>query len=137
MTNAPLSASVTRKVATGGTLVSKETQMESIQITDQQSASVAASPSTRVSLEEIEANILAEYNFLAGSAIKDCVYPSPLDLMTICIIVCRNGFTVIGKSAPADEANFNAELGAKFAREDAIRQLWPLMGYALRERLRK
>ena len=29
----------------------------------------------------------------------------------------------------------NAELGAKFAKEDAVRQLWPLMGFALRDRL--
>jgi hypothetical protein len=49
----------------------------------------------------------------------------------------RNGFTVIGKSAPASAANFNAELGKKLAYEDAIRQLWPLMGFSLRDRLHR
>lgn len=31
--------------------------------------------------------------------------------------------------------NYNEALGQKFAYEDCIRQLWPLMGYALRDRL--
>jgi hypothetical protein len=44
---------------------------------------------------------------------------------------------VIGKSAPASPENFNAELGKKFAYEDAVRQLWPLMGFALRDRLER
>ena len=47
----------------------------------------------------------------------------------------RNGFTVIGKSAPASPENFDAAKGKLFAYEDAIKQLWPLEGYALRERL--
>ena len=55
--------------------------------------------------------------------------------LTVCLIILRNGFCVIGKSAPADPNNFNVELGRKFAREDAIRQIWPLMGYAKREEL--
>lgn len=44
---------------------------------------------------------------------------------------------VIGKAAPASPENFSAEPGRKFAYEDAIRRLWPLMGYALKERLTK
>jgi hypothetical protein len=37
--------------------------------------------------------------------------------------------------ARASPENFNADLGRKFAYEDAVRQLWPLMGYALRDKL--
>lgn len=58
-----------------------------------------------------------------------------LRLLSICLLVMRNGFTIVGKSAPASAANFDPELGRKFAYEDAVRQLWPLMGYALRDRL--
>ena len=47
----------------------------------------------------------------------------------------RNGFVVIGKSAPAAPKNFDAEKGRTFAYEDAVRQLWPLMGFALRDKL--
>jgi hypothetical protein len=58
-----------------------------------------------------------------------------LEVLTICILQVRNGFTVIGKAAPADPGNFDADLGKKFAYEDAVRQLWPLYGFALREEL--
>src|SRR3546814_10183179 len=58
-----------------------------------------------------------------------------LDKMTLCSLVLQNGFAVIGKSAPASPENFDAEKGRLFAYEDAIKQLWPLEGYALRERL--
>ena len=60
---------------------------------------------------------------------------SSLEILSLCVLVVKNGFTVIGKSAPASADNFNADLGRKLAYEDAIRQLWPFMGFALRERL--
>lgn len=56
-------------------------------------------------------------------------------IMTIAVVSLENGYILVGKSASADPDNFNAELGQKFAREDAMRQMWPLEGYALRERL--
>ncbi|MDD7936736.1 Gp49 family protein [Actinomycetospora straminea] len=59
----------------------------------------------------------------------------PLDLLTICIVTTRTGFTVVGKSAPASPENFNEELGQKLAYEDALRQLWPFEGYRLRVEL--
>lgn len=55
--------------------------------------------------------------------------------MTIAIAKMANGFVLIGKSAPADPANYNAELGQKFALEDVIRQAWAFEGYLLREKL--
>ncbi len=44
----------------------------------------------------------------------------------------QNGFTIIGKSAPASPENYDADLGKRLAYEDAVRQAWPLEGYALR-----
>ena len=106
----------------------------SLQQTDQEAAAVAVAP--RVKLSDIEAAIGAEYSFTADKITADGVSEHPgLAVLTLCIIVMRNGFTVIGKSAPASPENFNADLGRKFAREDAIRQLWPLMGFALRDKL--
>lgn len=58
-----------------------------------------------------------------------------LKILSICIVVMSNGFTVVGKSAPASPENFNAEFGRELAYKDCIRQLWPLMGFALRDRL--
>ena len=62
------------------------------------------------------------------------VLPS-LGLLTFCVIVLRNGFTVTGESACASPENFDAELGRKIARQNAVQKIWPLMGYALKERL--
>ena len=61
--------------------------------------------------------------------------PEPLKLLTFCVIVLRNGFTVTGESACASPENFDAELGRKIARQNAVSKVWPLMGYALKERL--
>lgn len=58
-----------------------------------------------------------------------------LGCLTLCVLVLRNGFTVVGKSACASPENFNAELGGKIAREDAKRQIWALEGYQLRSML--
>jgi len=59
----------------------------------------------------------------------------PLKLLTLCVLILRNGFTVVGTSAPASAENFDAELGRKIARSKAVEQLWPLLGYCLREQL--
>lgn len=39
------------------------------------------------------------------------------------------GFTVLGRGACIDPANFDLEIGRKVAREDAVNQLWKLEGY--------
>lgn len=58
-----------------------------------------------------------------------------LGLLTFCVLVLRNGFTVTGESACASPENFDAEIGRKIARANAEHKIWPLMGYALKERL--
>ncbi len=95
--------------------------MNSLEITDAQSAAVAVAP--RVTLESMEAKIETEQ------------YTVIDNILTLCIIKMRNGFYVVGESAPASPANFNADLGRKFARENAVRKLWGFEGYALREKL--
>lgn len=115
----------------------------SIEQSDAEAAAVAVAP--RVSLADIEAAIAGEYymtgdHFIAGhlgpgmdaNTKRDAELARPL---TICLMVMKNGYTVIGKSAPVSPANFNVALGRKFAREDCIRQLWPLLGYHLRSQL--
>lgn len=101
----------------------------SLENTEAECAENAIAP--RVSLADIEGKVDACYQFTADTIGE---HPS-LRLLSICVLVMRNGFTIIGKSAPASAENFNEELGRKLAYEDAIRQAWPLEGYALRERL--
>ena len=58
-----------------------------------------------------------------------------LSMLTFCVLVLRNGFTVTGESACASPENFDAELGRKIARQNAVDKIWPLMGYELRTKL--
>lgn len=110
-----------------------------LQDTDDAAKAVQKTPN-RVALSEIESKI-ERTRYMTGSEI-DAWLGGPaspnqnnFDVMTVCFITVSNGFTVIGKSAPADPGNFDADLGKKFAYEDAVRQLWPLYGFALREKL--
>lgn len=94
----------------------------------------------RVRPEDIEANIATEHYFTAMDGVigsQLTVLPSyqPLELLTFCVIVLRNGFTVTGESACASPENFDAEIGRKIARQNAVQKIWPLMGYELKERL--
>lgn len=109
--------------------------MDSLKASDAEAGLHAIAP--RVELTDIEAAIVARYDFPAAKAVgaMGSPYHDSLDVLSICILVMRNGFTVIGHSAPASPENFNAGFGQKLAYENAIRQLWPLMGFALRDRL--
>lgn len=98
--------------------------MDGLKQGDAEAAAVAQTPN-RVTLEAMQAKVATvEYH-----------NPALSPEMTVAFVKLTNGYVLIGKSAPADAANFNAELGRKFAVEDAIRQMWPLEGYMLRERL--
>lgn len=109
----------------------------------------------RVTIDDIDAAIRQEIYFtadegelgaLVARAAKESeegiahvkapeVITGPLTLLTLCVLVLKNGFTVVGKSAVASPENFDAEIGRKVARADAVNQCWPLLGYALKERL--
>ena len=59
----------------------------------------------------------------------------PESQLTVCCLTLENGFTVIGESACASPENFNAELGAKIARDNAEKKIWVLEGYLLKQQL--
>jgi len=97
----------------------------------------------RVTPADIEANIVHSYCFTAlqgamypdGQGEREPVAAQALGLLTFCVLVLRNGFTVTGESACASPENFDAEIGRRIARSNAVQKIWPLMGYALKERL--
>lgn len=96
----------------------------SLEVTDRESQAVQKTPN-RVSLDYIKSRIKnVEY-----------IHPESLPTMTIAVVHYENGFVFVGKAAPADPDNFYSELGQKFAYEDAVREIWPAEGFALRERL--
>lgn len=89
----------------------------------------------RVTPDDIEANIVGEYFFTAADATAGSPQFDQLRLLTFCVLVLRNGFTVTGESACASPENFDAELGRKIARQNAVQKVWSLMGYELRTKL--
>lgn len=93
----------------------------------------------RITMEDIEANIVAEYYANGAGAFSNNTMPvghyTALNMLTLCVLVLRNGFTVTGESACVSLENFNPQIGRKIAREKAIEKIWPLMGYALKNQL--
>jgi Phage protein (N4 Gp49/phage Sf6 gene 66) family len=79
----------------------------------------------RITPDHIDATIASEdYHVFPGSQ------------LTVCCLTLSNGFTVMGESACASPANFNAELGRKIARGHARDKIWALEGYLLKEKLK-
>lgn len=100
----------------------------------------------RITPADLQANIASAHYFTAGDGYAGAASlaveeggtitpPDQLDLLTFCVLILRNGFTVTGESACASPENFDAEIGRKIARQNAEQKIWPLMGYELKERL--
>jgi hypothetical protein len=76
----------------------------------------------RVTPEAIAARIAScEFLRLPGTSV------------TICHVTLDNGYSVRGESACVDPANYDQALSERYAREDAERKLWPLLGFLLAE----
>lgn len=112
---------------------------------EQKIQAAGANVAPRITPDNIEANIDSEHYFTAadGATSSAAVHsegwaaasPACLSLLTFCVLVLKNGFTVTGESACASPENFNAEIGRKIARQNAVAKIWPLMGYELRSKL--
>lgn len=106
----------------------------------------------RVTPDAVEANIAGVHYFRASQAVQAVLYDqsgcgqvepeqlsgehkAALGLLTFCVIVLDNGFTVTGESACASPENFDPEIGRKIAYDNARAKIWPLMGYHLKQKL--
>ena len=104
----------------------------------------------RVTQQRINDVIASEHYFTAAEGVlgmlaADGVPPTPyekanaapatLRLLTFCVLVLNNGFTVTGESACASPENFDAQIGRDLARQNARQKIWALEGYLLKERL--
>lgn len=105
----------------------------------------------RITPADIEANIVSEHYFTAEQGRVGALYASlpdksevrfgavpasPLALITFCVLILQNGHRIVGvNEGPVSTANFDANIGRKLARQNALDQVWPLMGYALRNEL--
>lgn len=101
----------------------------------------------RVTPADIEAEIAEELFFTAADGVigkayrrdgveaAEVAHNSPAQLLTFAVLILRNGFTVTGESACASPENFDAEIGRKIARQNAVAKVWPLLGFRLRDKL--
>lgn len=78
----------------------------------------------RLTPEHIDAQILTEQ-----------FYVFPGTSLTVCALTLKNGFHVVGESAPASPENFDEAIGRKIARDHARNKIWALEGYLLRTTL--
>lgn len=118
-----------------------------------QTAQDAAPGSRRVTLDHIKAQVKACYFMRLADGLETGGHKlespdvigvvwetgerAPLELTTLCVLVLKNGYTIIGKSACADPKLYNQAVGEKVALDDALAQIWPLEGYVLRNELAK
>ena len=94
----------------------------------------------RITPAHIESVIEGEHYFTAaqgviGSGGEVMSDDDSLRCLTFCVLTLKNGFTVTGESACASPENFNAEIGRKIARENAVNKIWLLEGYLLKDKL--
>lgn len=128
-------------------------------MTIEQEIEQRASKAPRVTPADIEAEIASEHYFTAadgvvgtaandwrndstealassvGRTIERAAMTPSLALLTFCVLVLRNGFTVTGESACASPESFDADIGRKVARAAAVAKVWPLLGFRLRDAL--
>lgn len=101
----------------------------------------------RVTPADIEANIASEHYFTAdegvyghevlnGESVSTPEPNGPLGHVTICVLITKNGTKLVGANeGPVSPGNFDAAMGKCMARQKAIDQLWPMLGYELRTKL--
>lgn len=78
----------------------------------------------RVTMDMVNAQIVGEtYTVL------------PSGRVTVCELTLANGFTVRGESAVVFIENNVPQIGREIARENAVNQIWPLLGFRLRDEL--
>ena len=104
----------------------------------------------RITPDHVENCISSEYYFTASEGVTGALreqaeakgwtyngtsFHSSLNLLTFCVLALKNGFTVTGESACASPENFDADIGRKIARENAVEKIWLLEGYLLKQHL--
>ena len=78
----------------------------------------------RITLDHVESVIVnTQYHVFEGTT------------FTVCLLTLENGFQVSGESACASPENFDAEIGCKIARGNAVQKIWAFEGYLLKQKL--
>lgn len=109
-----------------------------------EAALAAKAVAPRVTPADIEAAIASEAYFTAADGVRGATPPGlrttvpaeALKLVTLCVLTLRNGTKIVGvNTGPVSPENFDGVIGRQYAREHAIEQIWPLLGFQLRTEL--
>lgn len=78
-----------------------------------------------------------QYRYDTGEGLVEPMEPVPVPLQTLtfCVLVLKNGFTVTGESACASPENFDPAIGREIAYKNAREKIWVLEGYRLKSKL--
>lgn len=77
---------------------------------------------TKLTPELLEARIIKEdYHHFTGTT------------TIVCALTLDNDFVVVGKASCLSATTFDPEIGKKIARENAVNQLWELVGFGAKE----
>lgn len=101
-------------------------QVEATKSTAEVMLSLADSPGPRLTEQDI------------NDAVRGLqYYVFPHTTVTACCLTLQNGYNVIGTSACVSLENFDEGIGRALAYKDALRKVWELEGYLLRDKLAK
>ena len=96
------------------------------------------STAPRVTLDDVHNFIEEEIYFRGSLALQGTTSEKSADILsciTFCILVLKNGYTVTGQSACVSPENFNYQIGKEIAKQNAVDQIWPLLGFNLKSKL--
>lgn len=96
----------------------------------------------RITLAAIEAEVRSEWyiNGASGAMAYEGLPfaqqpPVPaghrLELLTLCVLVLKNGMPVIGYSCPISRENYNEDIGRQAARNKALSQVGDLLAFRI------
>lgn len=114
------------------------------QHTEQRLQDAGLTTAPRITPDDIEAIIESKHFFTAADGVRGATPPGlrvdvpdpALARVTICVLVLLNGTQVVGvNEGPVSPENHSPMEGRIQARQKAIDQIWPMLGYELRTKL--
>lgn len=100
---------------------------------------------SRVYLKDVVGAVASEHYFVVGDALQQentihvCDggwYLGATQLTVICILQLKNGYVVVGVSTCTDFESFDSGIARKIAYDDALKQVWELLEYEHRSKLK-
>lgn len=80
-------------------------------------------------LESTKDYLPAQPRQVFNEHVEDCKFYTVGEKTTICMLTCRNGYEIIGQSQCINPDEYTAEIGARYALQDAVEELVSIWAY--------